>query len=282
MGDVNSFKMRDWCLVWGLPLFVFLAISLLVSLMLGANFGNDNFVRGVIFLSCVFFLCIVYYLFQSFWVELFSMIWNWCCRFKSSDSQIMPKENQSLTGRVIEKDFLQSKECQQDGENNVLSDSPVGVQPSDDAKKQTDLYTLYNKEYQQEQELHRQMVIATIIEYSQITMAPFVSDKGEMQKLLDEIKKWADKYTYTPVPIKLKQKLTTLDLRHFVWNIGERLGAKNGYSGHVRADFIKVMFPDIMKDCEHDSTRNFRKDPTKGNIKLDPPDENDYSFHYDK
>jgi hypothetical protein len=37
---------------------------------------------------------------------------------------------------------------------------------------------------------------------------------------------------------------------HFVWNIGERLGTKNGYNGYARADFIKAMFPDVMKDIE--------------------------------
>lgn len=34
------------------------------------------------------------------------------------------------------------------------------------------------------------------------------------------------------------------------WNIGKRLGTKNGYNGYVRADFIKAMFPDVMKDIE--------------------------------
>ena len=88
-----------------------------------------------------------------------------------------------------------------------------------------------------------------------------------------------EEYTYTPIPIRLKQRLTTLDLRHFVWNIGERLGTKNGYNGYARADFIKAMFPDVMKDIEQDSIRNFKFQPNKGSIVIDEPDEDDYHFH---
>ena len=90
---------------------------------------------------------------------------------------------------------------------------------------------------------------------------------------------WSEEYTYSPIPIRLKQRLTTLDLRHFVWNIGERLGTKNGYNGYARADFIKAMFPDVMKDIEQDSIRNFKFQPNKGSIVIDEPDEDDYHFY---
>ena len=39
-------------------------------------------------------------------------------------------------------------------------------------------------------------------------------------------KRKSEEYTYSPIPIRLKQRLTTLDLRHFVWNIGECLGPR--------------------------------------------------------
>ena len=39
-------------------------------------------------------------------------------------------------------------------------------------------------------------------------------------------KRKSEEYTYSSIPIRLKQRLTTLDLRHFVWNIGERLGPR--------------------------------------------------------
>ena len=62
-------------------------------------------------------------------------------------------------------------------------------------------------------------------------------------------------------------------------NIAERLGTKNGYNGYARADFIKAMFPDVMKDIEQDSIRNFKFQPNKGSIVIDEPNEDDYHFH---
>ena len=71
-----------------------------------------------------------------------------------------------------------------------------------------------------------------------------------------------------------KQRLTTVDLHHFVWNIGELLGGKNDYSGYVRADFIKSMFLKIFMNMNLDSIRNFKFQPNKCSIVIDEPDEN--------
>ena len=108
------------------------------------------------------------------------------------------------------------------------------------------------------------------MEYVTYTMSPYIYDNEELEKLCDAIRKWADDWRHIPVPIRLKSTLTTLDLRHFVWNIAERLGCKKDYTGRVRADFIKRMFPDVgrvradfikrmfpdvMRDIEQDSIR---------------------------
>lgn len=283
MSEVNGFKMRDWCLIWGLPFFVFLLISLLVSLVVGTNFDDDNFVRTVVFVSCVFLLNIIYYLFQSFWVELFSMLWNRFRRRKVSATYEMPKAPLLLTAEVEEKDYVPFEECQPKGEEEILPDSPSDTEPSDDVEEEhTDIYALRNEEYKRKQEQHRQDVIAAIIEYTQITMSPYVYDDKELEKLCGEIRKWADNPKYTPVAIRLKRKLTTLDLRHFIWNIGERIGDKKDYTGNVRALFVQSLFPKEIGDMALDSIRNFTFEPNKGNIKLDPPDKDDYAFHYDK
>ena len=283
MSEVNGFKMRDWCLIWGLPFFVFLLISFLVSLVVGTHFGDDNFVRTVVFLSCTFILCIIYYLFQSFWVELLSMAWNRFRRRKNDDYLQMPKDNLLLTGEDTEKDYVPFEECQQKGEEEILPDGPSDIRQSDDVEEeQIDIYTLRNEEYKLKQEQHRQEVIAAIIEYTKITKSPYVNDDKELEKLCGEIRKWADNPKYTPVAIRLKRKLTTLDLRHFIWNIGERIGDKKDYTGNVRALFVQSLFPKEMGDMGLDSIRNFTFEPNKGNIKLDPPDTDDYAFHYNK
>ena len=120
---------------------------------------------------------------------------------------------------------------------------------------------------------------AAIMDYARYTMSPYVYDNEELENLCEEVRHWSEEYTYSPIPIRLKQRLTTLDLRHFVWNIGERLGTRNGYNGYARADFIKAMFPDVMKDIKQDSIRNFKFQLNKGSIVIDEPDEDDYHFH---
>ena len=145
--------------------------------------------------------------------------------------------------------------------------------------EQPDLYAQRCKEYQREQEQRRQNTIDAIMEYVTHIMSPYVYDNDELEKLCDAIRKWADDWQHIPVPIRLKSPLTTLDLRHFVWNIAERLGSKKDYTGRVRADFIKRMFPDVMRDIEQDSIRNFKFQPNTGNIVIDEPDKGDYHFH---
>ena len=123
--------------------------------------------------------------------------------------------------------------------------------------------------------------IDAILEYVTHTMSPYIYDNGELEKLCDAIRRWADDWQYIPLLIRLKSTLSTLDLRHFVWNIAERLGSKIDYTGHVRADFIKRMFPDVMRDIEQDSIRNFKFQPDTGSIVIDEPDKGDYHFHFE-
>jgi hypothetical protein len=158
------------------------------------------------------------------------------------------------------------------------------IEASDTAEtsiEQPDLYALRCKEFLREQEQRRQDTIAAIMEYVTHTMSPYIYDNGELEKQCNEIKKWADDWRHIPVPIRLKYTLTTLDLRHFVWNIAERLGSKKDYTGEVRAIFIKRMFPSVMKDIELDSIRNYKFQPDTGSIVIDEPDKGDYRFHYE-
>ena len=55
---------------------------------------------------------------------------------------------------------------------------------------------------------------------------------------------------------------------------------KKDYTGEVLTIFIKRMFPDVMKDIELDSIRNFKFQPDTGSIVIDEPDKGDYHFHF--
>ena len=276
--------MRDYCLLWGCPGLVILTISLFVSLKVGNDFGQDNFAKFVTFVISSGLLGTIYYIFQSVLVEVPLKLQKRqrkeAMLLTDQEAEVIPED---LTSNV---NLEQVQECiaERPPQTEVEEQQEPTIQTSDMTETnmdQPDMYALRCKEFQREQEQRRKDTIAAIMEYVTHTMSPFVYDNGELEKLREDITKWADNWQHIPVPIRLKSTLTTLDLRHFVWNIAERLGCKKDYTGEVRAIFIKRMFPNVMKDIELDSIRNFKFQPDTGSIVIDEPDKGDYHFHYE-
>lgn len=296
----ENMAVRDYCLVWGCPGLVILTISLFVSLKVGNDFGQGNFAKFVTFVISSGLLGTVYYLFQSVLAEVPLRLQNGQHEgtILLTDQEAEAVTEDSTDNDIIEQvqecraEVLPQTESAQEHLSEELQESTIEISDSAEPTKeiadtietsseQPDLYAQRCKEYQREQEQRRQNTIDAIMGYVTHTMSPYIYDNDELEKLLDAIRKWADDWQHIPVPIRLKSTLTTLDLRHFVWNIAERLGSKKDYSGRVRADFIKRMFPDVMRDIEQDSIRNFKFQPDTGNIVIDEPDKGDYHFHFE-
>lgn len=296
----ENMAVRVYCLVWGCPGLVILTISLFVSLKVGNDFGQDNFAKFVTFVISSGLLGTVYYLFQSVLAEVSLRLQNGQHEgtILLTDQEAEAVTEDSTDNDIIEQvqecraEVLPQTESAQEHLSEELQESTIEISDSAEPTKeiadtietsseQPDLYAQRCKEYQREQEQRRQNTIDAIMGYVTHTMSPYIYDNDELEKLLDAIRKWADDWQHIPVPIRLKSTLTTLDLRHFVWNIAERLGSKKDYSGRVRADFIKRMFPDVMRDIEQDSIRNFKFQPDTGNIVIDGPDKGDYHFHFE-
>ena len=296
----GNMAVRDYCLVWGCPGLVILTISLFVSLKVSNDFGQDNFAKFVTFIISSGLLGTVYYLFQSVLVEVPLRLQNSQCEGATlqTDQEVEVVTEDSTGNDIIEQvqECLAEMSPQTGSAQEPLSkelQEPI-IEISDSAEptkevtdaietssEQPDLYAQRCKEYQREQEQKRQNTIDAIMEYVTHTMSPYIYDNEELEKRRDAIRKWADDWQHIPVPIRLKSTLTTLDLRHFVWNIAERLGSKKDYTGRVRVDFIKRMFPDVMRDIEQDSIRNFKLQPDIGNIVINGPNKGDYHFHYE-
>ena len=295
----ENMAVRDYCLVWGCPGLVILTISLFVSLKVGNDFGQDNFAKFVTFVISSGLLGTVYYLFQSVLAEVPLRLQNGqhegtilltdqeaeAVTEDSTDNDIIEQVQECLAEVLPQTESAQEHLSEELQEPTIeISDSAEPTKEVSDtietSSEQPDLYTQRCKEYQREQEQRRHNTIDAIMEYVTHTMSPYIYDNDELEKLLDAIRKWADDWQHKPVPIRLKSTLTTLDLRHFVWNIAERLGSKKDYTGEVRAIFIKRMFPDVMRDIELDSIRNFKFQPDTGSIVIDEPDKGDYHFHF--
>ena len=296
----ENMAVRVYCLVWGCPGLVILTISLFVSLKVGNDFGQDNFAKFVTFVISSGLLGTVYYLFQSVLAEVSLRLQNGQHEgtILLTDQEAEAVTEDSTDNDIIEQvqecraEVLPQTESAQEHLSEELQESTIEISDSAEPTKeiadtietsseQPDLYAQRCKEYQREQEQRRQNTIDAIMGYVTHTMSPYIYDNDELEKLLDAIRKWADDWQHIPVPIRLKSTLTTLDLRHFVWNIAERLGSKKDYSGRVRADFIKRMFPDVMRDIEQDSIRNFKFQPDTGYIVIDEPNKGDYHFHFE-
>ena len=296
----ENMTVRDYCLLWGCPGLVILTISLLVSLKVGNDFGQDNFAKFVTFVISSGLLGTIYYLFQSVLADVPLKMQN---RQRQVPMLLTDQETEAVTEDSMDNMSVeQVHEClaevlpQTESAHEPLSEElkeptvevsdltePTKEVPDtvESSTEQLDLYAQRCKEYQREQEQKRQNTIGAIMEYVTHTMSPYIYDNEELEKLCDAIRKWADDWQHIPVPIRLKSTLTTLDLRHFVWNIAERLGSKKDYTGEVRAIFIKRMFPNVMKDIELDSIRNFKFQPDTGSIVIDEPDKGDYHFHFE-
>ena len=281
---------RDYCLLWGCPGLVILTISLFVSLKVGNDFGQDNFAKFVTFIISSGLLGTVYYLFQSMLADMPLKLQNGQRKetmlLTDQKSGEIPEDStgdvsiEHVQGCMAEVPH-QSEVPQEPLLEELQEPTIEASETTEMSMEQSDLYDLRCKEFQREQKQRRQDTISAIMEYVTHTMSPYIYDNGELEKLCDAIRMWADDWQHITVPIRLKSTLTTLDLRHFVWNIAERLGSKKDYTGEVRAIFIKRMFPNVMKDIELDSIRNFKFQPDAGSIMIDEPDRGDYHFHYE-
>ena len=286
----ENMAVRDYCLLWGCPGLVILTISLFVSLKVGNDFGQDNFAKFVTFVISSGLLGTIYNLFQSVLVEVPLKLQKRprkeAMLLTDQEAKVVSEDStddvsiEQVQGCLAEVPY-QTEAIQEPLLEELQEPTIEASDTTETSMEQSDLYDLRCKEFQREQEQRRQDTISAIMEYVTHTMSPYIYDNGELEKLCDAIRMWADDWQHKPVPIRLKSTLTTLDLRHFVWNIAERLGSKKDYTGEVRAIFIKRMFPDVMKDIELDSIRNFKFQPDTGSVMIDEPDKGDYHFHYE-
>lgn len=136
-------------------------------------------------------------------------------------------------------------------------------------------------EFKQKRKQHKADRREAIKEYIDIVMVPFLDDDKSLDLLFENIRHWnlSDDEQFMPVPLKPNHRLTSFDIRHFVWNIGEQLG----WSGVKRAEFAKYCFPVAMKDLKVETIRRTLKQSPENRftIKIDEPDsKDDYRFHY--
>ena len=126
----------------------------------------------------------------------------------------------------------------------------------------------------QEQIILRQQVMSCIHDYLFSILPPYMSDK-DIETLYENVELWQHSQEAPLLPTLTNGKLSTLDLRHLAWNIGERLK----WSGEERAFFIKQSFPNEFRDSDISSIRRNLRQQGDCIIKNDIPEKHDYKFH---
>lgn len=258
-------SLGDFCLFYGFPGVAILAVSLIVAAKIGAEFGGNGMIKSGTFLGCNMLLWLCYYtVFISLPGNLFDSI------------QISQKENGTVEAVSVctseEDDVPELAESSDDTESEPepeLEPQPqISPLPSEPVIPFD--YRQICLEYEQRQAEEKAELVESIIRYAGHTMSPFVSEES-IASLCNEIRCWCLNPGYKPYDIALRVKLSTNDLCHFIWNIGERLGRDNGYDGECRANFTKRLFASTLSKVDIPTLRNMTKTASSDKIPLDRP-----------
>ena len=141
--------------------------------------------------------------------------------------------------------------------------------------EQVALYETIRKQHQTEKEDMDKAMLSAIQQYIEITLSPYMKDAA-LTLLYNNVYLWYHSKKATLVPVCTDGTLSTLDLRHLVWNIGERCGWK----GEHRARFIKQSFPSELKDVEVETIRRNLRQKGTCKIEIDVPENGSFAFHY--
>jgi hypothetical protein len=247
---------------YGCPGVVILLVSIMASLRVGADFGNDPMVRMGVFFACSILMWGVYeFVCQPIALGL--------CNFIT----VAVQGNKQI---VVQQPIIAEAIQPTSEPSSVQSSEP----PSDSSlPSPSNTYSDRVAEYANEQATKRAKQLAAIDDYIDYWMPPFISE-SDMPRLHEEVHRWADNPGYLPTEGISCSELSTYDLRHFAWSIAERLNTYGGYDGETRARFIKALFPTPLKDIEVASLKNFRSTTYSDKIKIDIPDVGSTAFHY--
>ena len=151
--------------------------------------------------------------------------------------------------------------------NNNITPTQNAIQSSMDDKVQEK-----REQYIKKQEDLHEAKLQAICEYTIDILSPFVSSDN-IELLCQNIRLY-DIPESVLSPIVTNGNLNSVDLRHYAWNIGERLG----WNGQRRSTFIKICFPKELANYEIETLRRTLRYDAKCQIELDIPDDNDYHF----
>lgn len=241
------------CIVWGFPLTMVFIISSLISLGISESLGGGIFIQTVLLIGIFMLIALTY---ASLFIYLPLEIYGYISAKSGENSMQMENSDAETLA-------MGSNEQEKSYEEQCMNSMRKTVE-------------------------NRDKVCQIIMEYVEHIMPPFLT-KEDFVSVCSDIKFWTMDSSHEPKAVKVCLPLTSLDIRHFIWNIAERMSrsmnlpkSKNyEYDGENRIRFMMAMFPDVFKDMSRNTLKNFTHKPDFGNIRLDRLNRSDLCFHYE-
>lgn len=243
-------KTTSDCTIYAFVGTAILAISLVVAMYVGNDFHQSLFVESIIFVGSNILL----------WAIFISMV-NYPYELMTIGSNSKTKKN------VVEAEVATEQE---QPKQTLPQTQSVKYSHEDYAK----CVEAQEKEAQEEKDKRTRAVL----DYVHRTMSRFLYEE-DLYKVIEAVKEWSNDCNYTPIAInRFKETLENIPLRHFVWNIAERLG-KRDYTMAMRIAFIKTLFPKPFEGLDYSTLKNLKAPCSNDVIPIDEPDNGGYDFH---
>ena len=243
-------KTTSDCTIYAFVGTAILAISLVVAMYVGNDFHQSLFVESIIFVGSNILLWAIYLSLVNCSYELMTIGNN--CKIQKTLVETEPatdQEQQMLT---------------------LPQTESVKYSHEDYAKR----VEAQEKEAQEEKDKRTRAVL----DYVHRTMSRFLYEE-DLYKVIEAVKEWSNDTNYTPTATnRFKENVENIPLRHFVWNIAERLG-KRDYTMAMRIAFIKALFPKPFEGLDYSTLKNLKAPCSNDVIPIDEPVNGGYDFH---
>ena len=236
------------CTIYAFVGTAILAISLVVAMYVGNDFHQNLFVESIIFVGSNILL----------WAIFISMV--------NCPYELMTIGSNGKT----KKNVVEAEPVTEQPMHTLPQTEPVKYSHEDYAK----CVEAQEKEALEEKKKRTRAVL----DYVHRTMSRFLYE-DDLNKVIEAVTEWSNDTNYTPTAInRFNENVENIPLRHFVWNIAERLG-KRDYTMAMRIAFIKALFPKPFEGLDYSTLKNLKAPCSNDIIPIDEPANGGYDFH---
>ena len=262
---------KEKYLIWTAIGLAICIISLGVTIIVGSDFGHDNFIRFIVFVCSNVFGWLLYLVFQSFIFDAYHIYKLKFCK-KEKPLEVAAVAPQDVIAPVAEETAVAEETSDKE---SVQDSQPIEIHITSQHHQER------KASYEEMQKQEMEQRVRMVMEYIHYIM-PRIADEETINHICTEVHNWMYNVNYKPKAIKRKltKQITSVPLRHLVWNITARFMNPKLYSGNNKANFSKALFPKAFADTEIDTIKNFKVDPRKSEIPIDEPEGDNFSFHY--